>query len=282
MKREARMSGEAEFEHTGRVIRDEIRIAAPPEAVYRAWSDPGMVTGWFVGGMEGRMEAGEAVRWYWSAEDPGMSQRVLVAEPPHRLVTAMELPQGVSHLEVTIEQEGGHSIVRLVQSGFGEGPDWDDECEAMLSGWMVALAVLKFFAERYFDRRRKEIVVLGDASFGREEILELQRTEGGLARWLARSGAPGKEVGEPVRLILENGMTLNGTVLRNTAYETLWSWEEIEGVVEIKAFRGARWGSKVGIRISSWMEDLSELAELEGWLTTVVGRLTALLTDQAP
>jgi uncharacterized protein YndB with AHSA1/START domain len=274
------MSEEAEFEHTGRVIRDEIRIAAAPEDVYRAWSDPGTVTGWFVGRMEGRMEEGETVTWHWSREDPGMSQRVLVAEPPHRLVTAMDLPRGVSYLEVTIEQEGGHSVLRLVQSGFGEGPEWDDECEAMLSGWMMALAVLKFFAERYFRRRRREIVVLGDAPFDREDILELQRTEGGLARWLTRSGAPGKQVGEPVRLVFEDGTTLTGTVLRHTAYETLWSWDEIEGVVEIKAFRGARWGSKVGIRVSSWMESVAELAEIEGWLTTAVGKLTALLTER--
>jgi uncharacterized protein YndB with AHSA1/START domain len=273
------MSGEREFKHTGRVIRDEIRIAASPETIYQAWSDPGTVTGWFVSRMEGRMGEGETVEWFWSAEDPGMSQRVLAAEPPHRLVTAMDLPEGVSYLEVTIEQDGGHSVLRLVQSGFGEGPDWDDECEAMLSGWMVALAILKFFVERYVHRRRREILVLADAPFGQEEILELQRTEEGLARWLARSGAPGRGVGEPVRIVLENGTTLTGTVLRNTAYETLWSWDEIEGVVEIKAFRGARWGSKVGIRISSWKDDFSELSELKGWVTTVVGRLTALLTD---
>lgn len=281
MSENAETSESADFEHTGRVIRDEMRIAAPPEDVYRAWADPDTVTGWFVGRMEGRMEPGETVTWHWDEEDPGTSQRVLVAEPPHRLVTAMELPQGVSYLEVTIEQEGGHSVLRLVQSGFGEGPDWDDQYEGMLSGWMVALAILKFFAERYFDRKRREIVVLADAPFDREEMLDLQRTESGLSRWLTRSGEPGGAVGEPVRLVLENGMTLSGTVLRNTSYETLWSWDEIEGVVEIKAFRSAGWGSKVGLRISSWMEDVAELAELEGWLETVVGRLTTVLTQAA-
>lgn len=276
------MSENAEFEHTGRVIRDEIRIAAAPEDVYRAWSDPGTVTGWFVGRMEGRMEPGETVTWHWDEEaGPGMSQRVLVADPPRRLVTEMELPQGVSYLEVTIQQEGGHSILRLVQSGFGEGPEWDDQYEGMLSGWMVALAILKVFAERYLDRKRREIVVLRDAPFERDEILELQRTRSGLARWLTRSGAPEGAVGEPVKLVLEDGRTLTGTVLRNTSYETLWSWEEIDGVLEIKAFRGAGWGSKVGIRISSWVKDAAELADLEGWVTGAVGRLGAILSEAA-
>lgn len=271
------MSEESEFEHTGRTIRDEMRIAAPPELVYRAWADPEHVTGWFVGRMVGRMEAGENVTWYWDDSGPGMSQRVLVADPPHRLVTAMDLPQGVSYLEVTIEQDGGHSVVRLVQSGFGEGPEWDDQYEGMLSGWMIALAILKLFAERYVGRKRREIVVLADAPFDREEMLELQRTESGLGTWLARSGAPGKAIGDPVRLVLENGRTLTGTVLRNTSYETLWTWDEIEGVVEIKAFRSTDWGSKVGIRVSSWLENAADLAGIEDWLGAAVGKLTAFL-----
>lgn len=275
------MSEKEGFEHSGRVIRDEMRIDAPADAVYQAWSDPELVTAWFVGRADGCMEPGETVNWYWGSGDPGMSQRVLVAAPPRRLVTAMKLPQGVSYLEVTIEQEEGHSVVRLVQSGFGEGPEWDDQYEAMLSGWMLALGILKFFAERYFDRKRREILVLGDAPFERAKLLELQRTERGLSSWLTRSGQPGGEVGEPVRLVLENGMALTGTVLRNTRYETLWSWDEIEGVVEIKAFRAALWGSKVGVRVSSWIEDAGELADVAEWLGTAVERLTARLTEAA-
>jgi uncharacterized protein YndB with AHSA1/START domain len=275
------MSESTEFEHSGRVIRDEMRISASPETVYRAWADPDSISAWFVQRMQGRMEVGETVTWHWDRSGPGMSQRVLVADPPRRLVTAMDLPQGVSYLEVTIEQQGGHSILRLVQSGFGEGPEWDDQYEGMLSGWMMALGILKFFVERYFGRKRREIVVLADAPFDREEALSLQRTESGLARWLTRSGAPGEAMGEPVRLMLENGRVLTGVVLRNTSYETLWSWDEIEGTVEIKAFRSADWGSKVGIRISSWLEDAAELADLEGWLTTVVRKLAALLAEGA-
>lgn len=273
------MSERAEFEHTGRVIRDEIRIDAPPEALYRIWSDPEAVAAWFVGRMEGRFEAGETITWYWDETGPGMSQRVLVAEPPHRLVTVLDLPQGASYLEVTIEQEGGHSLLRLVQSGFGSGPDWDDQYEGMLSGWMIALAILKLFAERYADRKRREIVVLADAPFEDDAIVGLQRSESGLARWLTRSGAPGDADGDPVRLVLEDGRTLTGRVLRHTPLETLWSWDEIEGVLEIKAFRAAGWGSKVGIRLSSWMKELAGPAELEEWVTTVVGKLTAALAD---
>lgn len=264
-----------DFEHTGRIIEDEIRIEAPAEDVYAAWADPNEITGWFLGRMDGEMEPGETVTWLWDEDHPGQRQRVLVADAPHRFVTEMELPEGVSYLEVTIEQEGGHSVLRLVQSGFGEGPEWDDQFEGMLSGWMIALGILKLFVERYRSRPRHEVLVLRDADYDTSALLDLQRTEQGLARWLSRSGAPG-EVGEPVRLVLGNGSTLTGTVLRTTACETLWSWDEIEGVVELKAFRGSEWGSKVGVRISSWLDRADEVAELAGWLEDAVAKLASV------
>lgn len=270
---EVTMTEPTEIRHQGRVIRDEIRIEAPAEAVYRAWADPQAITGWFVGRMEGAMEAGETVTWCWDDSDSGMSQRVVVADEPHRIVTEMRLPQGLSVLEVTIEQDGGHSVVRLVQSGFGTGPEWDDQFEGMLSGWMIALGLLKHFLERYRDRTRREIVILSDATYDPERVRGLQRTEQGLGEWLSTSGSPGDAVGDPVRITLENGRTLTGTVLRNTGSETLWSWEEIDGVIELKAFRSAGWGSKIGLRVSSWIEDATELADLEQFLRVAVARM---------
>ena len=271
------MSDEFEASHTGREIRDEILIEAPPEVVYQAWADPDMVPDWFVTRAEGRMEEGETVFWSWDADGEGMAHRVVKAEPPRRIVLELGVPQGLTLLEITIEQQGGHSLLRLVQSGFGDGRDWDDQYEGMLSGWMVALAILKHFAERYLERKRTEIMVLNDAEFDREKLIELQRSEEGLARWLTQSGTVGEKVGEPVQLVFADGRTLSGTVLRTTAQETLWSWDEIEGVLEIKAFRGSVWGSKVGVRVMSWLDDVSELADLKDFLAGAVGKLATLL-----
>jgi len=275
------MSDEAEFKHTGRPIEDEIRIDAPPEAVYRAWTDPDAISGWFVSRMEGRVEEGETIEWFWGEESgPGMTHEVVVADAPHHLVMKMALPQGASYLEITIEQEEGRSVVRLVQSGFGEGPEWDDQFEAMRSGWMIAMGVLKFFLERYGDRDRREIAVLADSEFEDRAVADAQRSEGGVIDWLAESGTVGATVGEPVKLVLGNGQTLTGRVLRTTVRETLWSWKEIEGVLEIKAFRGAAWGSKIGVRVSSWAEDPTHLTDVEGWLEKAVQRLAESLESE--
>jgi hypothetical protein len=149
--------------------------------------------------------------------------------------------------------------------------------EGMASGWLIALAILKHFAERYFDRRRTEVMVLREAEFDRERLLQLQRDESALSGWLTRSGRVGNAPGEPVELVLADGRTLTGTVLRMTDYETLWSWDEIEGVLEIKAFRGANWGSQVGIRVMSWTRSAARIADLKQFLGSAVGRLADLL-----
>ena len=44
-----------------------------------------------------------------------------------------------------------------------------------------------------------------------------------------------------------------------------------------QAFRGTPWGSKVGVRVMSWLDDVSELADLPDFLGGVVGTLAGLL-----
>lgn len=271
------MSDDTQIRHEGRAIDDEIRIAAPPEVIWQAWADPSKVAAWFVDRAEGRMEVGETVRWFWDSTDEGMTHRVLAADPPRRLLLALDVPQGATLLEITIEQDRGHSVLRLVQSGFGHGPEWDEQYDGMASGWMIALAILKHFAERYFDRKRTEVMVLEEAGFDLQALQRLHRTDEGLSRWLSRSGYVGTAVGDPVRLILADGRMLTGTILRQTPFETLVSWDEIEGVMELKAFRGPHWGSHVGIRVMSWLEGAGDLMDLEGVLAKAVGKLASLL-----
>jgi uncharacterized protein YndB with AHSA1/START domain len=271
------VGNDRQMRHEGRRIEDEIRIDAPAETIWQAWTDPSKVPAWFVDRAEGRMEVGETVRWFWDRTDGGMTHRVLAADPPQRLLLALDVPQGATLIEITIEQVLGHSVLRLVQSGFGHGAEWDEQYDGMASGWMIALAILKHFAERYFDRKRTEVMVLSEVQFELEALQVLQRTDEGLARWLSRSGQVGTAVGDPVRLVLADGRTLTGTLLRQTPFETLWSWDEIDGVMELKAFRGPHWGSKVGIRLMSWLEDAGDLMDLEGMLGEVVGKLASLL-----
>jgi hypothetical protein len=42
-------------------------------------------------------------------------------------------------------KSGGTCVVRLVMSGFGPGPDWDDEVDGLRSGMRLALSNLQRF-----------------------------------------------------------------------------------------------------------------------------------------
>ena len=270
-------SHEGPFPHEGRVIRDDIRIDASPEDIWRAWVDPECVPQWFVERAKGEMEVGKTFEWLWDEAGEAAVNHVLSVEPPRRLLLRHDLPEGPTYLEITIEQEDGQSILRLVQSGFGDGRLWDEQYDGMASGWMLALAVLKIFAERYLNRQRTEIMVLRESPFDREGLLTLQRTQDGLGRWLTSKADIGTKVGEPVTVVFQNGHTLTGRVLRQTPYETSWSWEEIDGILEFKAFRGEHWGSQVGVRVMSWLEDTSALDGLHPWLKQAVETLVDVI-----
>ncbi len=74
-------------------------------------------------------------------EVPG---RVAAWEPPRRIV--FDGGEGVGGLafEWLVEaREGGTCIVRLVNSGFGSGADWDDQYDAMTGGWKMFLGNLR-------------------------------------------------------------------------------------------------------------------------------------------
>ncbi len=72
-----------------------------------------------------------------------------VADAPARLLLAGELPgRGPFALETLIGREQGDTVVRLVNSGFLDGAEWDDEYEGVRSGWVNALAVLALLDAR--------------------------------------------------------------------------------------------------------------------------------------
>jgi hypothetical protein len=67
-----------------------------------------------------------------------------VWEPPHRVV--FDGGDGVPGLafEWLVEaRDGGTCIVRLVNSGFGNGGEWDDQYNAMTEGWRMFLVNLR-------------------------------------------------------------------------------------------------------------------------------------------
>lgn len=183
----------------GRRIEVEMRTTASPDEVWKAWTDPAALSRWFTDEARGEAKPGGVLVWIFRGFGE-IPYPVVVAERPERLVLAGDIPgRGPFALEIVIRKSAGQTIVRLVNSGFLDGADWDEEYEGVRSGWAGSLELYRYFGEA-----------------------------GGLAAWLTREGALG-EVGDRAELVLRDGVRLSGRVIAASGREKAVTWEEEDG-----------------------------------------------------
>jgi uncharacterized protein YndB with AHSA1/START domain len=274
------MSGEKraeQFEHKGRVIRAEIETSASPQQAWEAWADPEKIAHWFVDRATGEAKRGGTMTWFFDEFGYVMPYKVVGAEPGKLFVLKWEAPQGgpTRILEVTIEAKSGATVVRLIESGFREDAAWNEEYEGVVSGWKMALAILKYYLENHFGRAKTALLMMRPASFTYEHLHTYFVDASKLALWLTESGAIGK-VGEACRLEFRDGGTLSGKVLADTGREVTVSWKEIDGTLELKGFSmGPQ--RVAGVRCITWNSTQGQTQRLKKQLNSAVERLAVLL-----
>jgi uncharacterized protein YndB with AHSA1/START domain len=224
------------IEHSGRKMEITISTTASPDQVYRAWADPEKISHWFTDKAEGQAEVGATITWFFDKFNYRIPYEVIAAEPGRRFAIRWNPPPGrpPGVLEVTIQQQAGSTIVSLVNSGFLEGAEWQNEYDGIDSGWQMALAILKHYLENYYGTPRSSFFAMRPANFTTERLLSFHRTAEGLAKWLTTSGGF-NAVGDSFQLALRGGGTINGQVLALTKFETQLSWTEVHGVLGLKA-----------------------------------------------
>ena len=264
------ISGANAIQHEGRVIRASTLSHAAPELFWRAWTERDKFRSWFVDDAEGRVAPGELWTWVWNDFGFRAPYRVLEAEAPHRLVARAEAPIPGALLEVRIEGNG-ETEIEVINSPFGDDDASAENAAGVESGWTIALALLKRYVERYFGEPRTRVFFMQPASFEFDDVKALHRTASGLSSWLTRDGAVG-EAGNPVRLTLWNGEPLSGEVLAATERETALAWDEMRGVLELKAFTAGPGQRMLAMAGSFWNPPKSadEIREL------LAGRFEAL------
>lgn len=271
------MSGEEKGKPGGRVIRASIRTSASPEEAWKAWADPERIAHWFVDRAKGEPRPGTTFTWFFDKFGYEIPYEVVAAEPNRRFALGGSAPgRGPFLLDITIRTEAGQTVVELVNSGFLEGAEWDDEYEGVVSGWKNALAVLKVYLEQYPGRAKRMVLLMRPAVFEYGRLLSFYATAEGLSRWLTSGGSIGK-VGEPVALTLSSGEPLHGLVLVNSGREVTLSWEEVSGTIELKAFSFGPGRRMVGVRILSWQAPPEKLEALEAFFSAALDRLVAIL-----
>ena len=269
------MANPTSFEHKGRVIRTEMKTSATPEQVWEAWADPEKIAQWFVDRATGEAKPGGTMTWYFDKFGYAIPNQIVDAMSGKRIVFKWEPPEGNPRiLEVRIEREGGATMVRLVNSGFREDAAWDEEYEGVSSGWKMAMAILKFYLENHFAQKKTAIFIFHPAKFAYDEVLKYILEPAKLGQWLTTAGSIGK-VGERCELQLRDARKLTGRVLAITDREVTVSWDEIGGVLELKAFSmGPQ--RVVCLRAYSWRLNAGEMATIEEKLQQALERLVAL------
>jgi len=276
------MTDDDRLEHRGRIVRARVVTTAPPDHVWDAWADPRHLCGWFTDTASGRARPGATVTWGFDRFRCRFPYEVLAAVPGSRLVL-QGAPVGRPPylLEILIDAHDGATTVELINSGFSVGTSDDEETEGVHSGWRIALAIMKLYLERHYGRPRLSFFAMQPAPFEYGQISRYFHEPDGLARWLTSSGAVGAE-GDAFELVLRDGSPMSGRVLAVTPRETALSWDEADGVVELKAFRLGPRIRAVSLRGSGWGMSEEKARAIESMAVASIDRLVAEMEDRQP
>src|SRR5438105_3912114 len=134
----------SEREQELRSIVTQIQIAALPDAVWKALTDPVELARWFP--IEARVDPGPGGSIWLSWGEPIVSEsRIEIWEPDRRLRTVEVRPLGAKlqakeanspprRVEYLLEFRDGGTELRLVHSGFGVGSHWEELYSAVRRG----------------------------------------------------------------------------------------------------------------------------------------------------
>lgn len=252
----------------------EIRISSDPASVWAAWAEPEHVRRWFSDDAHGRLEEGASLVHVFEGHGEHRYS-VVEVDAPSRLVLDGEMDGRAFRQEVEIRREGGKTVLRLVHSGFGPSDPDSEIVQGIDSGWTMALALMKHYVERHFGREKMAVSSFRPARFEYGTLLEDWYLDGeGLRCWLTDGGGDIRW-GQDVDLTLRSGASLSGSVLALTDHEVSVSWEEVDGVLELKAFGSGPEARMLGARLVTWSEDQGLVEEMATEIGEAVGRLVA-------
>jgi uncharacterized protein YndB with AHSA1/START domain len=203
----------------GRSVDLEIEVPGTPEEVWEAIATGPGISIWFVP-TEVEERAGGAVTMH---HGPGMDQtgKVTAWEPPRRFAfgvgewspTKASAPAATA-LELLVEaRSGGTCVVRLVNSGFGTGADWDQAIEGTRRGWRLCLHMLRLYLEHFAGQSSAAFTARGVVQAPPErafaELTGALGMQGAVEGQRIRASAPGTpELAGVVERIEDDQLTL--------------------------------------------------------------------------
>jgi uncharacterized protein YndB with AHSA1/START domain len=158
------MSPEHDDPPRTRAIDLDIEVPGTPEEVWEAVASGPGITAWFVPAkVDGRV--GGTVELDFGPGYGTETARITTWEPPRRFVaevTGEGRPDFAAEWLVEA-RDGGTCVVRLINSGFGDGDEWDAQYDATEAGWRLFLYNLRLYLTHFPGQRCTSVLVNGQA-----------------------------------------------------------------------------------------------------------------------
>jgi uncharacterized protein YndB with AHSA1/START domain len=158
-----------------RRIVKEATVNVSPDVVWRALTDAKELEQWFP--IEARVEPGlgGTIFLSWGQGAEGTAPITGWDRPRHFQWTESRGPVKL-FIDFFVEAAaGGTARVRLVQSGFGDGAEWDDEFHMLEGGWAWFMTHLEWYLNRHLGGLRQLVSAREAVDLSRPEAFERLR-----------------------------------------------------------------------------------------------------------
>lgn len=194
-----------------RSIELEIEVPGTPEEVWTAIATGPGVSSWYVPHTVEEREGGSASARFGPGADMEVPGRVAAWDPPKRVVfDGGEGVDGMAFEWLVEARDGGTCVVRLVNSGFGTGDDWDAQYDGMTDGWGMFLLNLRMHLEHFGGQTASAVVPSATWAADRDRAWTRLTNDLGIP---ARPG-----IGERIEVDGVETPTLAGTVVDATPW----------------------------------------------------------------
>ena len=145
-----------------RSIDLEVVVDGTPEEVWRAIATGPGISSWYVPHVVEEREGGAALASFGEAPEMQIPGRVAAWDPPRRIVfDGGEDADGLAFEWLVEARDSGTCVVRLVNSGFGDGNEWDDQYDAMTEGWKLFLFNLELHCRHFAGQAATAMLPMG-------------------------------------------------------------------------------------------------------------------------
>lgn len=133
-----------------RSIDISVEVPGTPEEVWKAIATGPGISSWFVPHEVEEREGGTVTMDFGTFGTA--SATVTAWEPPRRVVFQSGGERPLAYEWLVEAKEGGTCVVRLVNTGFGAGEEWDGDYGGMSEGWRIFLQNLRLKLQHFAGR----------------------------------------------------------------------------------------------------------------------------------